>query len=156
MPETIFTMGYGRTSREAFQERLLCLHEEVDKRILVIDIRKEGSRSRNGKWCHSVELSRTVYELGTGYGCWTHTLLVNQHGNTKAGLEEYRSHLRASLVMNDLLDNIYNNTHNCYVLLCAERKPFKTNDKTPNCHRVILAEELVKELGEDWEVKHLE
>ena len=37
-------------------------------------------------------------------------------------------------------------------LLCAERKPFRPNGK-PNCHRVIIAEELAKWLN--CEVVHL-
>lgn len=150
---TLFTMGYGRTTKEAFQERLRCLSEEIDKGLMIVDIRKEWSKSRNGRWCYYGELSRTVYDVNR-CRCNSQPSLANYYGYTKPGFAKYRESLQASIVMNDLLDNIYN-TNNCYVLVCAEREPFRANGTTPNCHRVILAEELVKELGDEWEVKHV-
>jgi len=93
--------------------------------------------------------------------------LANGFGNTKEGLEVYRHCLEEGLLyapdskVRKAVDIIRFKTDPRYhedmvvVLLCAERKPFKANGKTPNCHRVVLAEELVRELGDEWEVRHL-
>lgn len=41
-------------------------------------------------------------------------------------------------------------------LLCAEGKPFKSDNKTLRCHRVPLAQKLAKHLGSNrWTISHL-
>lgn len=45
--------------------------------------------------------------------------------------------------------------HKAPCLLCSEGNPFEKDGVKPRCHRVYVADALVKLLGDEWEVKHL-
>ena len=96
-------------------------------------------------------------------------IFSNKYGSTIAGLEKYRRSLMSGGRMHAQFLELANeieglNPEYRVCLLCAERKPYikgRLIDK-PNCHRVILAEELCVELNardreEDivWQVTHL-
>lgn len=163
---TIYTMGYGRTTKEAFQERLRVVHRKVgDRLLIVVDVRREHSLSWNGEWCyHSPRsgnkgLVNTINSLGQGYAYNPRPKFANDYGDGKKGLEAYRHYLNGlGVIMEDFVNEIdglwKDGNRDVYVLLCAERQPFKSNGM-PNCHRLSLAEKLMEELGEGWEVKHL-
>lgn len=70
------------------------------------------------------------------------------------------------VAFNRLLKGIRDLQHRniIFVLMCSERKPYKTYktkdgvikiSAIPNCHRIILAQELLDHLGGGWEVINL-
>lgn len=159
----LYTMGTGvlkgsHIARKlAFQDRLKGIRKEIGLGLIVADIRQILSKSRNGKWCYQSPTNQagmwqTLEEIGIPY--WDLSILANHHGNTKKGFAEYRFGLTTCAIMHDLLAEMITAFWQDYVLLCSERQPFKPSG-APNCHRVILAEELLKRLGEAWEIVHL-
>ena len=51
MSRKIYTLGYGRTTKERFIERMTALRDRVDGKLVVVDVRKAGCQSINGRWC---------------------------------------------------------------------------------------------------------
>ena len=161
MNKILYTLGYGLLEgthaerKRAFQDRLKGIQEEIGLPVVVVDIRKIGSSSRNGKWCdqsphNGVGLWETLEEIEIPYS--DQSVFANHYGHTQRGFAEYR---RSITSRNDYLFQYeINSGYIAHLLLCAERKPFKPSG-APNCHRVVLAEELVKRMGMGWEVWHL-
>lgn len=147
----LFTIGYGNRKPA---ELLKILRDNGIR--TVIDVRRRGSKAyMRLYWA----------EQPTGENRFCNWLYVNgiRHiqpaifGNYYDSLEEYKK----SLSLPDKVRNIRilaegiergNIDNYClfanFCLLCAEIDPAK-------CHRSILAEELVKRLGNDWEVVNL-
>ena len=168
-----YTMGYGITTKEDFLFRLKCISKTLGMSLSLVDIRQFESKSRNGEWCYQggnradTGLSKTVAQSKLPVEYHTASGLANGYPGTKAGLEQYRQYLKGSrrlpstlaarnfIKLRVLIRFTYlGNIQKAIILLCSERKPFKTA-KTPNCHRIILAEELLEDLGDGWEVEHL-
>ena len=143
MGNVLYTCGYGGRKPEDFIALL------KDNGIqCVIDVRRWRSgafiqkyrpgndmrdflREQNITYSHDYWLSNE-YDLLVDYRRWIKTV---EGFNT------------LKLTARDMCDNVV------YCILCAEKAVFK--EGLVNCHRVYVAEELVKLLGEGWEVKHL-
>lgn len=179
----IWTLGYGileHTHEErkvAFQERLGIISRGIGKPITLVDIRKEGSGSRNGIWFRQYVTKRKnqhnhsgmyalVAELDCNIAYWREPALANNFGQTKCQLELYENSLEASLILADDLgkeraEAFYrvadhaNTRVRAVVLMCGCKQAFKKNGTTWNCHRVPLANALVEILGNGWSICHL-
>lgn len=170
--KTIWTVGYGiiegtwQEKKAKFQERLRYLQQGIGKPITVVDIRKERSGSRNGKWFRQFPtgLFQLVADIrDRNIYCVSEPALANGWGGSKWELEElYASELAGSvLAKNDMgvargrVKAIAEAGERAVALLCGCRDAYKPNGTTPNCHRVPLAEALVRELGDGWSIIHL-
>ena len=163
-----YTMGYGilkgphKERAVAFQERLCDIHKKIGLPLLIIDIRKLWSGSRNGK-AFNQEVDRGMACLINGiwpkavYGSFPG--LANKFGSTKKGLLRYAEDLHtkdSQWWIVRLLDLIRSHERShAIVLLCGCYDAFKPNGHSWHCHRVPLALELLEHLGEDWKVEHL-
>ena len=155
----LLTIGYGRDTKEGFQDRLGCFLNPGN--VIVMDVRRLDCKSRNGRWAWwGACMESTIEEVGMTYASWYK--LANPYGRTR-GLEQYARAIATSGELRDTFCDLkwYIASLDMKVcLLCAERKPYVGN--RPNCHRVILAERLVLELnvrtGTDilWSVTHVE
>lgn len=169
-----WTMGYGVTTKVAFLDRLRGISNFLDLPLSLVDIRVYASKSRNGQWCWQggiqthVGLYKTIAESKLPVEYYRLPSLANEYPGTKAGLEKYREDLQycfseyqmgfpVTVVTEDFmqLKERIRLAYKAIILLCTERKPFKESG-IPNCHRVILAEELLRILGDGWEVEHLQ
>lgn len=176
----VWTVGYGilqgthRERKVAFQKRLRYIASGIGKPVTVIDVRKIGSGSRNGEAfkqggkIHYRGMCSTVRHAGKP-GQWfvyePEPELGNTWGPAKWQLESYAFQLALALkdpcveqAMREAFDRVKAiavEGSRAVVLLCGCRKAYKANGTTWNCHRVPLAEALIAELGEGWEVKHL-
>jgi hypothetical protein len=172
----IFDIGYGQTTKASFIERLKAAFPEVS--AVIVDIRKEGSGSRNGRWANWGEnMEATCEEAGHSY--ITFPGLSNPYGGTQKGLWEYEQSInygKRREHMDVLTYTIVENPQMPYCLLCSERKPYKGEPHTiiapgrttigswstsckDNCHRVIVARNFTGRAWFDheevWEVIHL-
>lgn len=176
-PSRTCTIGYGLTTQDEFVDRLKEAFPDGD--AVIIDVRKEGSGSRNaGNWANQGDAMKdTCIKSGNRYGMFSS--LANPHGNTLKGLMLYRDELirgprRPNLDV--LVGMIRNDPERKYCLLCCERKPFagtftpkRIVDGIPigweswtgkaNCHRVIIAGQICMRMridhGLEWFTKHL-
>lgn len=165
----IYTLGYGLLKgphaerKLAFQKRLRKIQDEIGKPLEIVDIRRDGARSRNGHWfdqgrgghgmAHLIEMTGWVYLKCPD--------LANIFKSTNSGMRAYRwrlQHWADDLCVRQDFQRVAKKClygRGAVMLLCAERDALKPNGHTPNCHRVILAEELLNYLGDDWKVIHL-
>lgn len=179
VPSRIYDIGYGITTQMEFIERLKMAFPDGD--AVVVDIRKQGSGSRNaGDWANwgSEYMGETVKFSGNTY--LTVPSLANKHGNTKAGLLMYRDELIGGWKRSHLdvfVGIIKDKPMTKFCLMCCERKPFKgaftprrklenggfigweSWKGGPNCHRVTLGFEITQRMRIDhnleWFIKHL-
>ncbi len=163
-----YTMGTGLTTKEAFIKRLRDIREMVKAdamlpdRISLVDIRRKWSGSRNGKWCYWEHLPSAFRLFNIEVD--SRPVLSNTFGATQAALREYRDHLHSNGKIVGFL-RVFPEYSSIkarierravtVILLCSERKAFKKNGKSWNCHRVPLSLELLEALGDTWEVEHL-
>ncbi len=175
MSGTIYSIGYGilkgthEERKVAFQKRLKNIRLGIGKPITIVDIRKYGSGSRNGMWFRQRrgfltdhmgvlvnEVERASYIDGSG--------LANHHGATLKGLRLYARQLERSLrhpIVRHIAESLWSVTaiaeqdERAVVLLCGCKQAFKKNGTTWNCHRVPLADALVKVLGPGWDAVHI-
>lgn len=140
--DVIYTMGYSRTSQDAFIQRyggyLLPDHIVVDVRLTPGTI--------NGAWCEAGERMKKAFAdwgiLGHHGYQWKREL-GNQHG--KAGLWWYYVKHQQSESMNKFASEVAQWFRNgeAPLILCSEMQPFNAKG-VPQCHRVIIAELLRK------------
>ncbi len=172
----IFDIGYGLTKKEPFIARLKAAFPQV--RAMIVDVRKKGSGSRNGRWANWGEnMEATCGEAGHSYT--TFPELSNPYGDTQKGLRQYEQSIDSGSLrehMDVLTYMIIENPQTPYCLLCSERKPYKgepwvIQQKGPqwttigswsgpdNCHRVIVARNFTAKAWffheQKWEVIHL-
>lgn len=185
--ETLYTLGYGLTKEKDFIYRLCEIAKELGRPLAIIDVRKDECRSRNGKWCYhpgeesDIGIAKVIKQLGFFYT--TEPSLANVFPNTKAGLRKYADLLTVAIRSRKLIVSqmgmAINRLVGCgqgiplldqnyaVILMCAERKPYKDRvnkagewilSLTPNCHRVILADQLTwifrTEFKEEWQIEH--
>jgi hypothetical protein len=166
----ILTIGYGiltgtHEEREAaFQERL-CVVDTGGWGLRVVDIRIAGCGSRNGPFFFEGDqgMRLLVAQLVPDVIYSSLPDLCNTFGGSQAGLKRYREHIAANkIIFESGVNMAYRQlmgyvctTNKLVVLLCSERKAFKPNGKSWNCHRVPLSLELLEDLGDGWEVEHL-
>jgi hypothetical protein len=155
----IYTLGYGRTKKHEFQQRIRGMPFRV-----IFDLRREGSGSRNGKWCWQGEehIGMTIRHLqGIDMRYIPVPELANEYGNTRRGLALYTLSLRDRKAdLEELATHIAwmssKGEYGC--LMCAERRSHTPSGK-PACHRVlvaeILAESISDSLGQKWSVEHV-
>lgn len=182
----IFTMGYGRTSKDEFVSRLMALRVHLSgplDKIVIIDVRRGGSRSRNGRWAwQGYNMQQTARIAGALYQPWPE--LANPFRPTKAGLEQYAACLvdttRLCWLRQIRNEPAFWNDQRLVIaaaytqlvvqilswqrrgmtacLLCSERRPTVPPTGRPRCHRVPLAEEVARDAGRldvSLEVKHV-
>ncbi len=170
MGKMLYTIGYGilkgtyAERQEAFQERI---KGSFSTNMALVDIRRGGSGSRNGKaFSQGHEMSWTLKHLDLDtiggsevrYEYTTFSALANEHGGTRKGLEQYALDVAQGGCKYDEMmkcAKLIRNQEYSFCLLCGCRNAFKPNGTSWNCHRVPLALELLKALGNKWEVKHL-
>lgn len=177
MGEIIWTCGYGiiegtwLEKKAKFQERLERIYRGIGKPVTVVDIRKQRSGSRNGKWFqqgHGNGMDGLISELRydkIDIFYVAEPALFNEHGGTKYGLLKYRNVLWFHLGLGRYEQEVFEAFHRikavaedgarAVLLMCGCKKAFKANGTTWNCHGVPLALELVKSLGEGWRAVHL-
>ncbi len=157
-----FTMGISLTTEKDFILRIRAVRILTGKdKVMFVDIRRKGSRSRNGMpFWQNVILHTIGYEDGI-LGTIAHEL-SNHYGSTQAGLKRYHSALQdeigAGYTVGEEFERIKDYIEKdryAVILLCSCGKAFKPNGKSWNCHRVPLALELLDDLGDEWEVEHL-
>lgn len=179
VPSRVWTIGYGITTKEGFVNRLKAAFPDRD--AVIIDIRKEGSGSRNvGSWANwgSEYMGETVKLSGNRY--LNIPALASKHGKTKAGLLLYRDELidgwkRPHLDV--LVEMMKDDPKTKYCFMCCERKPFagafsprtkcsngeyigwESWSGKENCHRVVAAGQVVARMNYDynlaWFTRHL-
>ena len=144
--KTVFTIGYGNSAPEDFLKRL------KDAGVTwIFDLRREGSRAWNGKYSHGVKMEALLAHVAIGYS------MEVGLGNHFGSVVEYRDWLKsddgkeAVEHLSKAFDAGLELETPC--LLCAERHPWSAG--LPNCHRVHVADALVKLLGEEWTVWHI-
>ena len=148
MGKTIWTCGYGNMATDDFVKKL------KDAGVtIVLDVRRKGSKSWNGKYNHGYSTRLTVGRGDINYEELPHLANVydtldayREWLNIRAGKEEIE--LLAAQIEDDHLDDTL-----CF--LCSEGKPYEKDGVTPRCHRVYVAEALVDQLGEGWRCVHL-
>jgi len=183
--KTIYTAGYGLLSgtheerKLSFQKRLEYIQRGIGKPITLVDIRKEGCGSWNGKWFRQssglVDIEPSMRYLVRFLDSIEHMAepdLFNSYGPAKWQLEKYSTTIDQSLI---LLDDYLEPMREAFlqvkavaewrervvVLLCGCKDAYMYDVKLrrcrgrAKCHRVPLAAALVKELGAEWEVCHL-
>lgn len=148
MKRQLFTIGTGRATQEAFVARLRL---ELPERTMIYDIRRFQCGSRNGKWCAQGHIEYTIGKALMFYRD-AHTF-ANSFGNSKGGFDIYGKFQRVSYGFPLLVKDIQGHGE-ASCLLCSEGKAYKKGG-APNCHRVILADLLIADLGEGWEMCHL-
>lgn len=147
MSKVLMTAGYGNQKPEDFVERLKDAGVTV-----VLDVRRKGSKSWNGKYNHgsfASGMAMLMRDAGILYGTWP------VFGNAFDVLSAYSAWLaksRSTQIL-DLSNRIGERPQAVFCLLCAERDAHK--DGVVNCHRVYVADALVKLLGPEWTTVHL-
>lgn len=142
----LFDIGYGNDSPPEFLRRLKAAGISV-----VIDVRREGSSS----WCRAYampQIEQWMDEEGITYS--EHSELANAFES----LPEYTEWLNTrdggyiASCTSALIEVLWSAENVC--LLCAEN-PGITDKGFPRCHRVILADALLEDLGDEWIGEHL-
>jgi uncharacterized protein (DUF488 family) len=148
MGNVLYTVGYGNQKPEDFVKRL------KDAGVTwALDVRREGSGAWHGKYNQGMSMEvllAMAKKKPIGYS------ECPQMGNTCDSLEEYAEMLDAFPEMIKDLSGFFDIAGACnetFCILCAERRAYK--DGAVNCHRVYVADALVKILGDEWTVKHL-
>lgn len=144
----LYTIGYGDSMPEDFVTRL----EDADISV-VLDVRRKGSKSWNRKYNHGSDASGMAMLLRNGgmlYGTWP--VLGNPFDRLDAYVD-YLSKDRQLANIEKLVRLVEERSDDVICLLCCERDAYK--DDEVNCHRVYVADALVKLLGDGWEVCHL-
>lgn len=155
--KTIWTIGYGNLAPDDFVKKL----KEAEV-TLVFDVRRFGTKGRLR--CYDMDTDVAVsrhkgigdllYKARIVYSCIGWKL-----ANNYETLEEYKGWLtcqRAQSEIEELADAVgwWSSKHDI-ALLCAEGDPFEKDGVTPRCHRVYVAEALMKQLGDGWKTEHL-
>ena len=151
MCNILYTAGYGNDAPEKFLARLKAAGVTV-----VLDVRREGSKS----WCGAYR-----WGCGNGFGGMEQLLRVAKiryyawqvFGNHFSELSMYRHWLSEHIFfeVTKMSREIAQNDSEIPCLLCAEGNPFEKDGVTPRCHRVYVADALVKILGPEWSVCHI-
>jgi len=182
---SFYTLGYGRTTKLDFLVRLGEIQSELRKKLVLVDVRRNGCGSRNGVWCRHPGIERVTGLAGTiqdetEYGYIAMPRLGNNYGSSQRGLRKYQKDLVDGissgegyiyLSVDRLCKTIQESSNRAYILLCSERYAFRgmksgqfnaayesvdnTITQKPLCHRVILARELLKHLEKFSYVCHL-
>lgn len=177
MDKVLYSVGYGlikgthEERKHKFQKRLEYIQRGIGKPVTLVDIRWAESGSRNGKWFkqgHGRGMDGLVLELRYDKVDVLYIAepdLDNTWGGAKWQLEMYMKFLvsgleygRYGLEMAEACNRVKAVAEEgvrAVLLMCGCKKAFKKNGTTWNCHRVPLAEALVKELGEGWKAVHL-
>ena len=146
MGKTIYDAGYGNRSAADFVKLL------KDAGItVVLDVRRKGSRSWNGKYNQGVNMEVLLANYDIGYQ--DESYLANECES----LDEYKEWLSISSEGIEWLVLGFDNgaVYETFCLICACGDIFEKDGTTPRCHRYYVSKSLVKELGEGWEVVHL-
>jgi uncharacterized protein (DUF488 family) len=148
--KVIYTAGYGNNSPEVFLGRL-----KAAGITLVIDVRRRYSKA----WCssyHSGNNMRNYLMLDGGIAYVHWPWIANNHSS----LSKFKRWLYAQGIgeaegLSENIENAVENNGRVCCLLCAEGDPYEKDGATVRCHRVHVAEALVKQLGDGWSVVHL-
>ena len=143
MSKVLYTIGYGNSKPEDFMARLKKAGVTV-----VLDVRRDGASS----WCNSYHQGHQMRLLlypDIKY------LASSSLGNKYDTLDAYKKWINTGgWVEIESREGIFDDyAGETICLLCAERDAHK--DGEVNCHRVYVADALVKLLGDEWEVKDI-
>jgi len=134
----LYTIGYGRTTWHDFFQRLL----DADISC-VVDIRRECSKSRNGKafwWGCSpygdLYMGDRLFEAGIGY-----FMIPDLSKDASESMTSFRQRLDKFPIVRGLarIDSIFRHFDTGICLLCCERD-------YRQCHRRIVAEVVADQL----------
>lgn len=151
---TVYTLGYSRTTEEDFFNRYGCfmLPDHV-----VVDVRLTPG-TYNAEWCIAGNnlkkaMQNPVWGIAGFKGYEWKQELGNPHG--KSGLWWYAIKHRNSVSMNKFSDEVAQWFRNGWsvLILCSEGQPFNAKG-IPQCHRIIIAE-LLRERFPNVPVVHL-
>lgn len=146
---TLYTVGYGGRRPAG----LVALLKENGINV-VIDVRREKSRAFIRTYWAGQEMEITLALKARPPIEYRHAY---QLGNNYDELEEYRQWLDTPEGETGIrleAEWIQEGRDVRYCLLCAEKSAYDKAGK-PKCHRVYVADALLKLLGEGWDVKHL-
>lgn len=149
----LYTLGYGRCTKDEFIERLNQHFPTND--AYIVDVRKCACKSVNGKWAWwgGLLMGATVLESGNEYA--TYPELANHYGKTQRAMEQYEKDLHSGdlrIHLDALAKGIYDNPNKHYCLLCSERAPFTKAGKR-NCHRTLIAQNVTARIWYDYHTK---
>ena len=138
------TIGYGNNQPDVFLERIKAAG--ID---LVIDVRREGCKAWHGKYNHKA-IGKWLERCGIRW------VAIPSLANESHTLAEYIVPRQAikftarfiKLCTDPFYDRDFSDRRQAPCILCAELDPNR-------CHRKLVAEALVKELGKGWGVKYL-
>ena len=147
MGKILYDAGYGNMAPEQFVALLKAAGVTV-----VLDVRRAGCKSWNGKYNQGVNMEVLLANYGIGY------MDESYLGNECESLNEYAEFLEVWPEAIERLASAFTIGGSCletFCLICSEGKPFEADGTTPRCHRVLVAEALLAELGEGWRIEHL-
>lgn len=147
----LYSAGYGNQKPADFLARLKDAGVTV-----VMDVRRKGCKSWCGAYRHAIGdgfggMENLMKTAEIKYVDWS--TLSNLHETVqeyKAWLDAVLDGKRIELLVKEMNDY---QEDEVFCLLCAERDAYK--DGAVNCHRVYVADALVKLLGDEWEVQHI-
>ena len=149
----LYSIGYGNSAPDDFVAKLKDAGVTV-----VLDVRRKGSRSWNGKYNHGLAMEKLMSGSDIKYGNW------DSLGNKYGTLADYCIWLggkRPQKTLYALAKCVdWGKRVDTYCLLCAEGNPYEGHGMVGGapvvrCHRVYVAEGLVEQLGDGWTIEHL-
>lgn len=144
MGKELMTAGYGNQKPDDFLARL-----KTAGVTWVFDVRREGALSWNGRYRHGVQMEALLAHGPIGYS------MEIGLGNRCCSLGSYRTWIE---VYSEAIEHLaaafdVGLIYETPCLLCSERDAYKYGEV--NCHRVYVADALVKELGDGWTTRHI-
>ena len=167
----LYTIGYGNVegkTHQAKRDNFIALLRYIEfatrtkdtKGLIIVDVRKEGCGSRNGKWAAwgAVGMGHTVRMIHGG----VYLTVPGLANDPRMGFRKYRGWLEEAIISGSpvtvsaregfhTIIDLLKTSELPVILLCAERVGL--GEKGTLCHRVIIAEMVKERTG--CEVIHL-
>lgn len=145
----LYDAGYGNMAPDQF----VGLLKDADVTV-VMDVRRSDSKGRLR--CYDPGIGGGMQKLmeNAGFQYLGESFFSNRWDT----LQEYQTWLsteKMKLGIGCWARAIKTATEAVCCLICACGKPFEADGTTPRCHRVLVAEASLAELGDGWSVKHL-
>lgn len=173
----LYDIGIGRRNQGEFLYALgqIFYWLKSAQKLVVVDVRRKDCRSRNGKWAWQGEIGETIgryfgQKRGVEYMSIPE-LSKRNNGRSKVVMDKFLRDITGTgnppidnladvrgMAYSELLERIAE-SDDTFCLLCSCGKPYfvRNGVKTdrPYCHRTILANQLVADLGDGWGVVHI-
>lgn len=165
-----YTIGIGHREgkhedRKTYFQSRIWGHFKNGAGAMIMDVRKENSKSREGKWAwqtptwqgNEFGMGKTIPEINAYGGklrfwYWPLSQFSNPYGRTKDGLEKYARDMRHLEDVKDVAQQIAK-SRLPVVILCSCGQAYKNG--RIYCHRTVLAKEFLSILLHGWGVIHL-